>query len=61
LERVLVDISHQPAEMGPKDLENLQSRLDSAGILFKVRVLGTNVKKQQESAGPVGRPDRQKL
>ena len=62
LERVLVDISHEPSQMGPKDLENLQHRLDSQGILFKIRVLGTNVKDQQEPAGPVGRPvDRQKL
>lgn len=52
LERVLVEIAHEPREMGPKDLENLQRRLDSGGILFKVRVLGTNVKKRQESGGP---------
>ena len=56
LECVLVDISHQPAQMGAKDLENLQRRLESAGILFKIRVLGTNVRNQQEPAGPVGRP-----
>lgn len=62
LERVLVDISHEPSQMSPADLENLQHRLESAGILFKIRVLGTNVKSQQEPAGPVGRPvDRQKL
>jgi hypothetical protein len=56
LERVLVDISHEPSQLAPKDLENLQRRLGSAGILFKIRVLGTNVKNQQEPAGSVGRP-----
>jgi hypothetical protein len=56
LERVLVDISHEPAQMAPQELENLQKRMESAGILFKIRVLGTNVKQKQESAGPVGRP-----
>jgi hypothetical protein len=62
LERVLVDISHEPAQMSSADLESLQKRLDKAGILFKIRVLGTNVKNQQEPAGSVGRPDgRQKL
>jgi len=62
LECVLVDIAHQPAQMGPKDLENLQRRLESAGILFKIRVLGTNVRNRQEPAAAVGRPvDRQKL
>ena len=62
LERALMDISHEPSEMAPAELEGLQHRLESAGILFKIRVLGTNVKQQQEPARPVGRPlDRQKL
>jgi len=61
LERVLVDISHEPSQMAPVELENLQHRMASAGILFKIRVLGTNVKQKQETAGSVGRPDRQKL
>jgi hypothetical protein len=60
LERVLQDISHEPAQMAPAELENLQKRMESAGILFKIRVLGTNVKQQQE-AGSVGRPAGQKL
>ena len=61
LERILVDIAHEPSKMAPAELENLQRRMESAGILFKVRVLGSNVKQKQEAAGPVGRPDRQKL
>jgi hypothetical protein len=61
LERVLVDIAHEPSQMGAAELQNLQHRMESAGILFKIRVLGTNVKQKQEAAGPVGRPDRQKL
>jgi len=56
LERVLMDISHAPSQMSPADLENLQHRLESAGILFKIRVLGSTVKNQQEPAGSVGRP-----
>jgi hypothetical protein len=61
LERTLVDIAHEPSKLAPAELENLQRRMESAGILFKVRVLGSNVKQKQEAAGPVGRPDRQKL
>ena len=61
LERVLVDIAHEPSKMAPAELESLQHRMESAGILFKVRVLGTTVKQQKEAAGPVGRPERQKL
>jgi hypothetical protein len=61
LERALVDIAHEPSQMAPAQLAALQHRMESAGILFKVRVLGTKVKQKQEAAGPVGRPDRQKL
>jgi hypothetical protein len=50
LERVLVDISHAPAQLSPADVANLQHRLESAGILFKIRVLGTNVRNRQETA-----------
>jgi hypothetical protein len=61
LERVLVDIAHEPSQLAPAELENLQHRMEAAGILFKIRVLGTNVKPKQEPAKPVGRPGRQKL
>ena len=61
LERVLVDIAHEPSQMAPAELANLQHRMESAGILFKVRVLGTNVKQKQEAAGSVGRSGAQKL
>ena len=61
LERVLMDIANEPSQLAPAELESLQQRMESAGILFKVRVLGTNVKQKQEAAGPVGRSDRQKL
>jgi hypothetical protein len=62
LERVLVDISHAPTPLSPADLGGLRRRLESAGILFEIRVLGTGVKNQQEPAGPAGRPSgRQKL
>jgi hypothetical protein len=61
LERVLVDIANEPSQMAPGQLENLQHRMESAGILFKIRVLGTNVKQKQVADGPVGRLDRQKL
>jgi hypothetical protein len=56
LERVLVDISHAPSQLSPADLDSLRRRFESAGILFKIRVLGTNVRNQQDSAGPKGEP-----
>jgi hypothetical protein len=52
LERVLLDIRHAPSQMTPEDLEKLRQRLEAEGILFKIRVLGSNVKNQEEPAPP---------
>jgi len=50
LERVLLDIAHSPAEISPQELGELRQRLEDQGILFKIRVLGSNVRSQNEPA-----------
>ena len=45
LERVLVDIANGPATASPADLELLRERLETQGLAFKVRVLGSQLKK----------------
>jgi hypothetical protein len=50
LERVLVDITHEPSKISPQGLESLRQRLESQGILFKIRVLGSNVRNQDVPA-----------
>jgi hypothetical protein len=52
LERVLVDIRNSPSEISASDLEGFRQRLESDGILFKIRVLGSNVRNQEEPAAP---------
>jgi hypothetical protein len=53
LDRVLLEITHSPSELSPGEVEKLGQRLQAEGILFKVRVLGTRVRQQEEpSAGP---------
>ena len=47
LERVLVDITHAPSKMTPGQLDELRQRLEAEGILFKIRVLGSNVRNQE--------------
>lgn len=44
LERVLIDIAHHPDSVSGKQLEDLQQRLESQGVLFKVRVVESKVK-----------------
>jgi hypothetical protein len=62
LERVLLDITHSPSEMSPEELGKLRSRLEAEGILFKIRVLGSNVRNQEgPAAAPSTTPAGQKL
>ncbi len=62
LDRVLLDITHAPSKMSPDELENLRQRLEAEGILFKIRVMGSNVRSQEEPGGAGGSTTpRQKL
>ena len=55
LERVLVEITHAPSNMTPGQLEELRQRLEAEGILFKIRVLGSNVRNQEIADGQTPR------
>ncbi len=46
LERVLIEISHSPSELSGSELEGLRKRIQSQGLLFKVRVIGTNAREK---------------
>jgi len=50
LERVLVDITHKPSKISSQELGSLRQRLEADGILFKIRVLGSNVRNQDVPA-----------
>jgi hypothetical protein len=50
LDRVLLEIAHAPSRLTPGDLDHLRQRLEAEGILFKIRVLGSTVRNQEESA-----------
>jgi hypothetical protein len=62
LDRVLLEIAHAPSRLSPGQVEDFRRRLQADGILFKIRVLGSNVRNQEE-AGPEAPPSgaRQKL
>jgi len=49
VERVLIDISHHPDSVSGKELEQLQQRIESQGVLFKVRVIESKVKARSRS------------
>lgn len=47
LERVLVEIANGPTEVTAEHLANLQRRIRDQGLLFKVRVMGTQVRQRE--------------
>ena len=46
LERVLVEVAHQPPGASGKQLERLRKRIEERGILFKVRVIESQVRER---------------
>jgi hypothetical protein len=52
LERVLLDVAHGPGEVTPAQLDEMQRRIASRGILFKVRVVGKELQRRERSAAP---------
>lgn len=50
LERVLVDIAASPSTMTQQDLEAVRRRIASNELLFKVRVVSTQVRERQKAA-----------
>jgi hypothetical protein len=55
LERVLVDIARGPSELSSAQVEQWRDRLDAAGILFKIRVVNSNVNSRSETAPDASR------
>jgi hypothetical protein len=49
LERLLLDIAHGPSRLSPAELETFRARLESEGILFKIRIVNSNAQRQDET------------
>jgi hypothetical protein len=52
LERVLLDIANSPDEVTPAQFASLQKRIESKGILFKVRVVHQDLREREKPAKP---------
>lgn len=51
LERVLVEVSHEPSKPDGAQLQEIQNRIQAKGILFKVRVIGSKVRSDETRPG----------
>jgi len=52
LERVLLEVAAGPEALAPRDLAELQRRIESRGLLFKVRVIETQVREREKQLLP---------
>ena len=50
LERTLVDIAASPSTVSQADLDQVRQRIESKGLLFKVRVVSSEVRDRQKAA-----------
>jgi hypothetical protein len=49
LERVLVEVARGPSTVSMRQLADIQQRIESQGILFKVKVIGSEIRQQPVS------------
>jgi hypothetical protein len=59
LERVLLEIAHSPNEVSSGQLDDLRQQIESRGLLFKVRVMGSQAREQE--VAPAAKKDGKKL
>jgi hypothetical protein len=50
LERVLVEVAHTDAPLSSASLDHLRRRIESKGLLFRVRVIGSQVREKRKDA-----------
>ena len=55
LERNLLEVVHSPSQVTAANLDDVRQRIDAASLLFKVRVLGDELR-QRELAAPPAAP-----
>jgi hypothetical protein len=52
LERVLIEIAHSPDRVSGPQLDDLRHDIEDRGLLFKVRVLGSQVRQRETEPSP---------
>jgi hypothetical protein len=47
LERVLLEVAHSPSKLDSAEFEQVRQRIESQGILFKIRVVSSNLRERK--------------
>lgn len=50
LERTLVEIANSPSELSKAEFEQVRERIDGQGLVFKIRVLDSQVREREKSS-----------
>ncbi len=50
LERLLLEIANSPSSISSVELTDIQKRIESQGLIFKLRVIGTSMRQKQTEA-----------
>ena len=50
LERTLIEIAHSPSKLSSPEFEDLRRRVEAQGILFKVRVVDSQVHERERKS-----------
>lgn len=50
LERLLVEVAHRPSSLRPAERADIRRRIESRGLLFRVRVIETQVRAKEKEA-----------
>jgi hypothetical protein len=58
LERTLLEIAHSPARLSSAEFEELRQRVEAQGILFKVRVIDSQVRRKAAQPSAPANPRR---
>lgn len=61
LERVLLEIAHSPSEVSGDQLSDLRRDIQERGLLFKVRVLGSQFREQENKPLQQGQKHKSRL
>lgn len=56
VERVLLDVVHQPSTATAADLNEIRRRIESASLLFKLRVMANELQQRLEEPSPATTP-----
>ncbi len=49
LERTLLEVAHSPSKLDSAELARIRERIENEGILFKIRVVGSNLRERERA------------